>query len=167
MHSFRNATLTDAKCCFDIETAAYEGDEAATRDKIARRIAEYPQGFVLLEGDDDVIGFINSACAQEVDMSDEAFKELTGHDPDAPNVVILSVVVDPAWQGHGHARALMVEFIARMTALGKQTIHLMCKAHHVPMYEKFGYRYVRPSASDHGGMTWHEMVLPLGPGTGA
>ena len=94
-------------------------------------------------------------------MSDEEFKELVGHDPDAPNVVIMSVVVDPAQQGRGFSRALMVEFVSRMKGMGKTTIHLMCREHHVPLYEKFGYSYRKPSASDHGGVTWHEMSMIL------
>lgn len=94
-------------------------------------------------------------------MSDEAFKDLVGHDPDAPNVVILSVVVDPAMQGRGLSRALMEEFVSRSRQGSKETIHLMCKAHHVPLYEKFGYRYSKPSSSDHGGMAWHEMTMDL------
>jgi predicted N-acetyltransferase YhbS len=75
--------------------------------------------------------------------------------------VIMSVVVDPAHHGKGLSRALMVEFVERMKRMGKTTIHLMCKEHHVPLYEKFGYRYMGPSASDHGGMTWHEMSMMI------
>lgn len=161
MHILRNARPTDADRCFEIETSAYEGDEAATHEKIATRIGLYPEGFLLLEIDGHVAGFINSGCAQQVEMADEAFKELVGHDPDAPNVVILSVVVDPAQQGKGLSRALMEEFIGRMKERGKATIHLMCKTHHVPLYEKFGYRYIKPSSSEHGGMTWHEMSMEL------
>ncbi|OZI53578.1 GNAT family N-acetyltransferase [Bordetella genomosp. 5] len=158
---FRPARPADADRCYDIEISAYEGDEAATHAKIVTRIAQYPEGFLILEQDGRVIGFINSGCAPEVVMSDEAFKELVGHDPAAPNVVIMSVVVDPAEQGKGHAARLMQEFIARNRAMGKATIHLMCKDRHVPLYEKLGYTYVRPSASDHGGMAWHEMVMTL------
>jgi len=44
---------------------------------------------------------------------------------------------------------------------GKRTIHLMCKQRHVALYERQGYGYVRPSPSDHGGMSWHEMVMAL------
>lgn len=94
-------------------------------------------------------------------MSDEAFKELVGHAAEAPNVVIMSVVVDPAHQGKGYAKRLMTEFVQRMQAMGKQTIHLMCKEQHVPLYKRMGYTYVRPSPSEHGGMAWHEMVLTL------
>jgi ribosomal protein S18 acetylase RimI-like enzyme len=158
---FRNASPSDAKRCFDIETLAYDGDEAATLEKISMRIVEYPQGFLILEIDKKIVGFINSGCAYDVKMSDEDFKELIGHDPAAPNVVIMSVVVDPAHQGRGLSTALMSEFIRRMTDINKETIHLMCKEHHVSLYEKFGYRYTQPSASDHGRVRWHEMMMEL------
>lgn len=159
--AFRQARPQDTDRCHAIEISAYEGDEAATREKIATRIAQYPQGFLILERAGRVIGFINSGCAHQVVMSDEAFKELVGHDPQAPNVVIMSVVLDPAEQGKGHASRLMQAFVARMRQMGKETIHLMCKDRHVALYQKFGFRYVKPSASNHGGMTWHEMVMTL------
>ncbi|WP_447750420.1 GNAT family N-acetyltransferase [Pseudomonas nicosulfuronedens] len=159
--TFRTATSADTDRCFEIETTAYEGDEAATHEKIATRIAQYPEGFLIMELGGEIIGFINSGCAFEVVMSDEAFKELIGHDPAAPNVVIMSVVIDPAQQGKSYATLLMRTFIERMAGLGKRTLHLMCKDRHVPLYERLGYRYVKPSASDHGGMAWHEMVMEL------
>lgn len=159
--NFRLARPADTDRCFEIESTAYEGDEAATREKIATRIAQYPEGFLVLELDGNVIGFINSGCAHDVVMSDEAFKELIGHDPAAPNVVIMSVVVDPAFQRRGYASQLMREFIGRMRRANKKTIHLMCKSRHVELYTRLGYRYVKPSDSAHGGMTWHEMVMAL------
>ncbi|MEM9472434.1 MAG: GNAT family N-acetyltransferase [Pseudomonadota bacterium] len=158
---FRNAVPEDAERCHAIEAASYEGDEAATLAKITTRIAAYPQGFLILDVDGEIAGFINSGCAFDVDMLDEAFKELAGHDPAAPNVVILSVVVDPQYQGNGYARKLMQEFSTRMRCLNKQAIHLMCRDQHVKLYEKLGYRYVKPSESSHGGMSWHEMVASL------
>ncbi len=157
--TFRQATPSDTDRCYQIETQAYEGDEAATREKIATRIAQYPEGFLVMELDGNVIGFINSGCAYEVVMSDEAFKELVGHDPEAPNVVIMSVVIDPAQQGKGYASLMMNTFVSHMARLGKQTLHLMCKERHVGLYTRLGYRYVKPSASDHGGMSWHEMEM--------
>ena len=161
MRTIRHARPADADRCFALETAAYEGDEAATLTKIANRIDVYPDGFLVLEVDGSIVGFINSGCAADVEMSDDAFKDLFGHDPEAPNVVILSVVVDPAQQGKGLSRAMMEAFIGWMTQLGKAKIYLMCKAHHVPLYEKFGYHYIQPSASGHGGMSWHEMGMTL------
>lgn len=159
--TLRQASLQDVERCYQIETSAYEGDEAATWEKIAMRIEQYPEGFLILELDGEIAGFINSGCAEQVVMSDEAFKELVGHDPRAANVVIMSVVVDPALQGRGFAGLLMAHFVEQMRARGKATIHLMCKQRHVTLYEKLGYRYVQPSPSDHGGMSWHEMVMAL------
>lgn len=115
----------------------------------------------MLDVGGQVAGFINSGCAHRVVMSDEAFKELVGHDPVAPEVVIMSVVVDPAFQGQGHSARLMAEFIARMRQAGKRAIHLMCKDWHVALYERMGFREVRPSTSNHGGMAWHEMLQVL------
>ncbi|ATP50870.1 GNAT family N-acetyltransferase [Pseudomonas putida] len=158
---FRNPVPADAERCYAIEIGAYEGDEAATLEKIRTRIAQYPEGFLLLEAEGETVGFINSGCAHDVVMSDEAFKELVGHDPAAPNVVIMSVVVDTAHQGKGYAKRLMSEFIQRMKAQGKQTIHLMCKEQHVALYQKLGYTYVQPSPSEHGGMAWHEVLMTL------
>ncbi|MEB0047858.1 MULTISPECIES: N-acetyltransferase [unclassified Pseudomonas] len=157
----RPVTPADLDRCFAIETVAYEGDEAATREKIAIRIATWPQGFIVAEVDGVVAGFINSGAAFEVQMSDEAFKELIGHDPAGPQVVIMSVVVHPDYQGLGLAKRLMSEFIKRMRALNKVGIHLMCKERHIPLYAGFGFAYIKPSASDHGAMAWHEMVLTL------
>ena len=158
---FRQAVPADADRCFEIETQAYEGDEAATHAKIATRIGQYPEGFLVLELEGEIAGFINSGCAHEVVMSDESFKELAGHDPDAANVVIMSVVLDPAHQGKGHAGKLMRQFVEHMRGMGKSTIHLMCKEQHIDLYKHFGYAYVQPSPSEHGGMAWHEMVMVL------
>lgn len=158
---FRQATPADAARCYEIEITAYEGDEAATLEKIATRIAQYPEGFLILELDGAIAGFINSGCAHEVVMSDEEFKQLVGHDPEAANVIIMSVVLDPPHQGKGHATTLMQTFVQQMHARGKQTIHLMCKDRHVDLYKRLGYRYIKPSDSDHGGMAWHEMAMTL------
>lgn len=157
--TFRTAMPADTFRCYQIEISAYEGDEAATREKIATRIEQYPQGFLIMELEGQIIGFINSGCAHQVVMSDEEFKELVGHDAEAPNVVIMSVVIDPEHQGKGYASLMMRTFIERMQAMSKKTIHLMCKERHVELYKRMGYGYMKPSTSDHGGMAWHEMVL--------
>ncbi len=161
MYELRTGTLADAARCLDIETAAYEGDEAATLEKITQRLRQYPQGFLILDIAGEAAGFINCACAHEVEMADEAFKDLVGHSPDAPNVVILSVVLHPDHQGQGLSTALMKAFIRRMTGMNKESIHLMCREKHIALYEKFGFSYIKPSASEHGGLVWHEMIMLL------
>ena len=158
---FRTPTVADAERCYAIEIGAYEGDEAATLEKIALRIRQYPEGFMVLEIDGRVAGFINSGCADRVELSDTAFKELVGHHPDGRHVVIMSVVVHPDFQGQGLAAILLQNFILRMRRLGKESILLVCREQHIALYARFGFGYLQPSASGYGGHSWHEMALQL------
>ena len=152
--TFRQATPSDIDRCFEIESAAYPADEAATREKIAIRIARYPQGFLCMEQDGDIIGFINAGCAWEVVMSDEAFKELVGHDPAAPNAVIMSVVLHPDYQGQGLSTQMMQAFIAHLRQQGKTAIYLMCKAQYLEMYKRLAINSlsapIRPTVAKSG-----------------
>lgn len=157
----REVQLADLKRCFEIELISYAGDEAAGKEKILKRIKTYPQGFVVLEQDEEIIGFINSGATHRVELSDEEFKELVGHDPDGEHVVIMSVVVHPEHQRKGFAGHLMEHFIEKMQQAGKKDIYLICQIGLIEMYASHGFQYLGESDSDHGGMSWHEMSLAL------
>lgn len=151
----------DLDRCFEIESVSYAGDEAATREKILTRINTYPEGFVVAENDREIIGFINSGATSQIELSDEEFKELVGHDPEGRHIVILSVVVHPDYQGKGMAGKLINNFIDRMKALGKSDIFLICQTELISMYARYGFIDLGASNSDHGGLSWHEMSLSL------
>ena len=157
----RTVSEQDLDRCYEIETVAYAGDEAATKQKILKRIKTYPEGFIVLENNREIIGFINSGATHEVELSDEEFKELVGHDSDGLHIVILSVVVHPAYQGKGMASKLMKNFIARMRNLGKSDIYLICQTELIDMYARYGFIDLGLSESDHGGLCWNEMSLSL------
>ncbi|MGI0119782.1 GNAT family N-acetyltransferase [Zooshikella sp. RANM57] len=160
-YTIRSARPEDTHRCFEIETVSYQGEEAATCEKIAKRITTYPDGFMVIEIDGQIIGFINSGSCDQVIMSDESFKELIGHDPNGKHNVIMSVVVHPDFQGKSISSILMHNYILRMRKLQKESIYLMCSEQNIALYEKFGFRYQKESDSSHGGMSWHEMVLSL------
>lgn len=157
----RIVTEQDLDRCYEIESVSYSGEEAATREKILKRIKTYPEGFTVLENEEELIGFINSGATRKVELSDEDFKELVGHDSDGEHIVILSVVVHPAYQGRGMASRLMSNFIDRMKALDKSDIYLICQPDLIEMYARFGFVDLGASDSTHGGMSWHEMSLSL------
>lgn len=160
-HMIRHVEPSDIERCYEIEAKAYLPDEAATYEKIKIRAEQYPEGFIVLEVENKIIGFINSGCADKVVMSDENFKELKGHTSNAPNMVIMSVVLDPEYQGQGYASHLMNAFIEIANSLNKKTIYLMCKEQYFKLYEKFGFKYIKVSESTHGGVQWYEMKLDL------
>ena len=157
----RTVKLQDLDQCYTIERLAYSGDEAASKAKIEKRIFTYPQGFIVKEVNGLVVGFVNSGACYQVELSDEDFKELIGHDPAGKHIVIMSVVVHPDFQGQGYAKELMLNFIQHMKKLGKQDIFLICQTDLIDMYAKFGFNYLQASDSEHGGLAWHEMKLDL------
>ena len=159
--NIRSVKEQDLDRCFEIETVSYAGDEAATKEKILKRIKTYPEGFVILENNEEIIGFINSGATHKVELSDEEFKELIGHDPRGEHVVIMSLVVHPEYQGKSMASKLMNSFISRMKEMGKTEIHLICQTELVNMYAKYGFIHLGESDSEHGGLSWHEMSLSL------
>jgi ribosomal protein S18 acetylase RimI-like enzyme len=159
--NIRTVDIKDLDRCFEIESVSYSGDEAATKDKIRKRINTYPEGFIVIENNKEIMGFINSGAAHKIELSDEEFKELIGHDPKGKNIVIMSVVVHPDYQGKGIASALMKRFVKIMKTLDKTNIYLICQTELIEMYAKYGFVYLGESDSDHGGMSWHEMSLNL------
>ena len=157
----RSAKVSDLDRCFEIEKDAYAGEEAATKEKILKRIQTYPEGFIVLENEKEIIGFINSGATHKVELSDEEFKELIGHDPDGKHIVIMSVVIHPNYQGKSFTSLLMRNFINAMQAMGKTEIYLICQTELINMYAKYGFIHLGESDSDHGGLSWHEMSLAL------
>ena len=153
----REVTNKDLDRCFLIETISYEGDESASKERILKRITNYPEGFVVLETNNEIAGFINSGATNEVKLSDEEFKELIGHDPTGKHVVIMSVVVHPDHQGNGYADQLMRYFIAKMENLKKSSINLICQSNLIRLYERHGFVLLGKSESSHGGLEWYEM----------
>ena len=159
--TIRIVNKMDLNRCFEIEKAAYAGEEAATKEKILQRIQTHPEGFIVLENNNEVIGFINSGATHKVALSDDEFKELIGHDPSGKHIVIMSVVLHPSFQGKGMAGQLMESFIETMKQSGKADIYLICQTELIDMYTKYGFIYLGQSDSDHGGLSWHEMSLSL------
>tara|TARA_B100000745_G_scaffold151425_1_gene99011 strand:+ start:346 stop:876 length:531 start_codon:yes stop_codon:yes gene_type:complete len=159
--NIRQATPLDIGACFHIESNAYAGDEAASREKIATRINTYPEGFLIAEQQEQVVGIINAGAAFNVELSDEDFKSLIGHDPAGPNMVVMSVAVLPEFQHQGIGVALVKAFIAHVTAMHKKAIYLICQEALIGWYQQFGFEDLGPSDSTHGGLAWHEMVLKL------
>jgi len=157
----RSVREEDLDRCFEIESVSYAGDEAATKEKILKRIKIYPQGFIVLENQEEIIGFINSGATHNVVLSDEEFKELVGHDPSGDHIVIMSVVVHPKYQGKGMADKLLNSFISAMRELAKTEIYLICQTELIQMYAKHGFVHLGESDSNHGRLSWYEMSLSL------
>ena len=152
----------DLDTCYAIEAACYRS-EGATKERIKRRIQIFSEGFLVASHEGRIIGFINSAATDREDITDEALKDMVGHEKEGKNIVIFSVAVHPEFQGRGVSRELMRKFIKASSTMGKEKILLLCKKTLIPYYRKFGFLYGGASTSTHAGFRWHEMYLPLAP----
>ena len=159
--SIREIDATDVNSCYQIESLCFEPSEAATVEKIRCRQQQYPEGFLVAEIENKIVGFINSGATNEPDLSDEDFKDLIGHDPEGKNLVIFSLAITPSHQKTGVSRSLMEAFLERSKTKNKKEVLLLCKNHLVTYYEKLGFINAGESKSDHGGFSWEEMQLIL------
>lgn len=157
----RPATAEDVPACARIESLCFPEAEAASLEKIEKRQRLFPEGFLVAEVGGELVGFVNSGATNETDLSDEALKDMVGHDPAGANLVIFSLAVTPARQGQGVARRLLETFAATAGSLGRKAILLLCKERLVRYYARFGFDDLGESASAHGGARWHQMRLDL------
>lgn len=161
----RRVLNADLDPCLTLERACFPEAEAASRENIAVRIRDFPQGFLVAEAAGAVVGHVNSGATGKDDITDEAFKALIGHDPAGRNAVVFSLAVAPAMRGRGLGARLMRAFALDMRAQGRERVLLLCKTPLAPFYARLGFEDRGPSVSTHGGAAWREMALALdGPG---
>ena len=150
----------DLNACYAIESVCYTSD-AATIEKIQKRIQLFPEGFLVAELNGQIIGMINSGSTNKEDITDEAFKDMVGHEKDGKNIVIFSLAVLTEFRGIGVSKKLMTKFLEISKALKKEKMLLICKSELIAYYLKHGILYGGKSRSTLGGFEWHEMYLPL------
>ncbi len=163
--TIRRVAPDDLAACTTIEERSFSPEEAASPQSLKTRIHTYPDGFLVAEYAGEVIGQINSGSTDKTDITDEAFKQLIGHDPKGCNIVILSLSVLPEYRRHGVGSQLLTEFIEQARQLGKSRILLLCKSDLITYYARHGFLDSGISASTHGGAQWHEMQLSLSKAT--
>lgn len=158
----RKALPDDLDGCFLVEISGFPPQEAATRETIKLRIDTFAEGFLVAEIDGRIVGMLNSASTNKADISDEALKQLIGHDADGRNMVVFALAVLPEFRKQGIAQQLLFHFIEQARRQKKGSILLMCKQHLVAYYQRMGFLHMGLSKSTHGGAKWHEMRLELG-----
>jgi ribosomal protein S18 acetylase RimI-like enzyme len=154
--SVRRASLEDLDACYSIENQCF-GAEGASKEKIRRRIVEYPDGFFVLEYRAIQIGFINSGCCTALNLADEALKSMVDHDPEGDKLVIFSLAIHPEYQKRGFSKILLDTYLRFARRSGKQQILLICQKRLIEYYRKFGFICLGESGSAHGGLHWFEM----------
>ncbi|NOV00795.1 GNAT family N-acetyltransferase [Paenibacillus planticolens] len=147
----------------DIEIAVYAKESAATLEAFQMRKQVFGAYFLVAETGADskhpIVGVANGVRLNHKDLSDESIKQGVEYDVNGSYFCLLTIAVHPNYQRKGVATNLLQEIIRKAKEEGLKGIVLMCEAHLISFYEKNGFCYLSPSASEHGGAEWHEMHL--------
>ena len=89
------------------------------------------------------------------------YESPTMHDPDGAWQMIFGVATAPAAQGQGLATRLLRTVIETTRTHGRRGLVLTCLDDLISFYARLGFVDEGLSASNHGGVPWHQMRLVL------
>ena len=161
--SYRRSNPQDIPTCFEIESASYPSDEAASLASLEYRQRHANQYFQCAMDGDEIIGFI---CATRCDeFEDEDVMSI--HKKDGKLLGIHSVVVREDQRRKGIATDMLKRYIEKVEEGNKnedsmvESIVLLAKSHLLGFYVNCGFRVNRPSPIVHGKELWYELERPL------
>lgn len=155
----RTARPGDLPAIAAVEAACFPPAEAAPPAALAARLAAWPAHFLLLWDAAALAGFINGMTTNEPDLRDEMYENAALADEAGAWQMIFGLDVAPAYRGQGLAGVLLDALIDRARAEGRRGLVLTCKPGLRGLYARHGFVDEGVSASQHGGVTWHQMRL--------
>lgn len=156
----RQVEKMDIDGAYNVEKRCYD-DEGASRERIEKRIAIYPNGFLVAVYEGKIVGIINGTSTDKDDPGEDALKDMMEFDENGSNILIFSLAILPEYRGRGIAKLLLTKQIENFRKLNKEKVLLICRKDRMPLYEKFGFVFIGKSKSKHGGIEWFEMALSL------
>ena len=142
-----------------LERTCFPPNEACTREDMLKRAELAPDLFIVAVDRQSgrMTGFITGIATNETAFRDEFFTDMSLHDKNGKNVMVLSLCVLPEYRKQGIARELMNSLAELAKNNGSKRLVLTCVDEKIKMYENMDYKYLGKSASVWGGHGWHEM----------
>ncbi|KAK4052711.1 hypothetical protein OIV83_001998 [Microbotryomycetes sp. JL201] len=159
MIDFEAVPSEDIGRAFELESAGYPADEAASLESLRSRQQGAPELFLGAYDGQTLVGFV---CGTLTDKATLTHDSMSTHVPDAPYVAIHSVCVASSHRRQGIALGLVRDYIARLRSAGRYHGALLI-AHDnlIPLYQKAGFELVGKSSVVHGSEPWFEMKADL------
>ena len=158
MISLRKVQPSDLEQLILIENEGFSIEEAATKEAFIERIQLIPDTFIVAEKEDEILGYINGPIIDQPYITDDLFDKIKENPKRGGYQSILGLAVSERARNQGIAKILiekMEELVEENERLG---ITLTCKQELVSFYEKCGFVNYGMSKSQHGGVTWYNMV---------
>ncbi|MCM3727970.1 GNAT family N-acetyltransferase [Neobacillus cucumis] len=144
-----------------LENRCFLKEEAATEEAFKKRIKTISDSFFVAEVEGVIVGLINGPVIESPYITDDLFSEIKVNPATGGHQSVLGLAVSPKYQNQGIAGALLASLEKDAKEKHRETITLTCKKDLVCFYEKHGYINHGASSSEHGGVTWYNMVKPL------
>ena len=156
---FRSVRANEAEEIAEIEKICFPPHEACSKKDMFERVEHAPELFLVAVDKETgtIAGFLNGLATDEEAFRDEFFTDITVHNPEGKNIMLLGLDVLPEYRSQGLARELVRRYLEREWGRGRKEIILTCLESKVAMYEKFGFKDKGIAQSTWGGEEWHEM----------
>jgi ribosomal protein S18 acetylase RimI-like enzyme len=161
MVQIRNVKKEDLADLVILEHRCFLKTEAATEEAFKKRIENIPDSFFVAEEDDVIVGLINGPVIDNASITDDLFSEIKTNSTSGGHQTVLGLAVSPEYQNLGIAGMLLAHLEKDAKDKHRETITLTCKKNLVGFYEKHGYVNQGVSNSEHGGVTWYNMIKKL------
>ncbi|RBW67864.1 GNAT family N-acetyltransferase [Bacillus taeanensis] len=161
MLKIRNVTIEDLPQLVAIENSCFTKEEAATEEAFKQRIRFIPDSFFIAEENDKIVGLVNGPVIETAFITDDLFTEIKENPASGGHQSVLGLAVSPSFQKRGVAAALLAHLEQEARKKERETITLTCKENLIRFYEKYGYGNSGVSSSQHGGVTWYNMIKKL------
>lgn len=157
---FKTATAENAKELALIESICFPENEADSYKNIFERCKKAPEYALILwdKDNDKIAGYLNGVATSEDEFRDEFFTDISLHDADAKNIMLLGLGVRPEYRHKGLAGRIIKEYERRQEENGKKNLYLTCHERLTSFYEGFGFKDLGTSGSTWGGTIWNDMV---------
>ncbi|MBP5491589.1 MAG: GNAT family N-acetyltransferase [Clostridiales bacterium] len=155
----RKATVEDADKISRLEASAFPQEEAASLAAFQDRLRVYPDHFLVVEHDGEILCCVNGLVTDEKDLTDEMYASADLHDKNGKWQMIFGVATHPDHRRQGLASDMVRRFVGQAEKEGRLGVVLTCKEYLVHFYERLGFVNEGVSGSAHGGVTWYQMRL--------
>ena len=115
LFTFRNVKEEEADQTIEIENICFPSNEACTPESMAERASQAQEKFqqAVDKKTDKIAGFLNGIATDEDVFRDEFFTNITLHNKNGKNIMLLGLDVLSEYRGQGLAREIFVRFLAR------------------------------------------------------
>lgn len=164
--TFRDIRPGETEQAIMIEQICFPPHEACSAKAMTERIAAAPELFFVAQDRDTgkIAGFFNGVGTDESAFRDAFFTQISLHDRNGKNVMLLGLDVLPEYRGMGLARELVKRYAERERERGREALYLTCLEEKVAMYQKMGFVDHGMADSTWGNEAWHEMCYKIGGG---